>query len=214
MADKKTTQEPPEKILYIYRCPKCNKFEESNCRNDSLICSCGEQMIMSTPEHTIEHYKKSRKLYNAMTIIFTILLPIFTLCMFMFVKETDTDAASLGYKLPILGLVLIGAILMKGRVLLDKAIANTDNAIVRGVIVFFSKNTLYLVVIGILAIILAFIQNIGDSLLDIIIALAIVVVENTIGYCVFDYRYQTADYIIKKALRQSETIQAMEMSGR
>jgi hypothetical protein len=47
---------------------------------------------------------------------------------------------------------------------------------------------------------------------NILIALSVVVVENTIGFIVFDYRYQRADYIIKRAIRQSETIQAIEIA--
>lgn len=207
-----TTEQVPiqEKILYIHRCPECGKFEEHE--NKVNIGSCGHAIKLATPKETIDHYKKERRFANLMAILFTVILPVITLCLFMFVKEEVGGSEGLGYKLPILAMVLIGAVMMKGRVFLDRAIMNTDNTALRMTLTFFSKNTLYLVVIGICGIILGFITKIQASLQNILIALSVVVVENTIGFIVFDYRYQRADYIIKRAIRQSETIQAIEIA--
>lgn len=208
-------EETKEKILYVYRCPECHKFYETNCKNDTLVCSCGTQTVMSTPEFTIKHYKKSRAGYNFLTIMFTIILPVITLCLAMFVKETnEANQASLGYNLPILAIVLIGAIIFKGKDLLERTILDTDIYAIRCILVFISKNVMYIVLIAVLGIIFAFLDQIGKSLGKILIALGTVVIENSIGYCVFDYKFHKANYIIKRALRQSETIQAMEMSGR
>jgi hypothetical protein len=212
---KPTTEQQPieEKILYIHKCPTCGKFEEHESKVN--LGTCGHELKLATPKDTIKKYKKTRRLANFGAILFTVLLPIFTICMFMFVKEevdSGTGGGGLGYKLPILAMVLIGAVMMKSRVFLDRAILNTSNTPLRMVLTFFSKNTLYLVVIGICTIIVVNIQKIEKSLINILIALAIVVVENTIGFIVFDYKYHRADYIIKRAIRQAETIQALEIA--
>ena len=199
-----------EKLLYIYKCPSCNKFTEEPTRNDSVLCSCGTTMVMSKPEETIKHYKKARRIYNLYTILFTIIAPIATLVLFMFTNKPD----GLDYKLPILGFVLIGAVLLKGKKLLERIIDNTQIVAVRTIVVFFCKNIMYLVLLGILSVIFFTLDRIGDSLFNIILALSFVTIENTIGYCFFDYKWAMADYIIKRAVRQAETIQAMEISGR
>lgn len=213
MAENTQVDETREKITYIYRCPNCHKFSIEKARNDGLLCHCGTKMELSKPEETIKHYKKVRTMMNLMTILFTIVFPVFILCMFMFVAE-DSKTNELGYKLPIIALVLIGAIIMKGRQLLDRTIGNTEIFAIKAILTFINKNVFYLVIIGILGIILGFINAIGDSLMNIIIALVLVVISNSIGYCVFDYWYHEANYIVKRAVRQSETLQALEMSDK
>lgn len=199
-----------EKLLYIYRCPSCNKFTEEPTRNDGVLCSCGSTMTMSKPDETIKHYKKARRVYNFYTVLFTIIAPIITLILFMFINKPE----GLDYKLPILGFVLIGAVLLKGKTLLERIINETQVTAVRTIVIFFYKNVMYLVLLGILLVIYFTLDRIGDSLFDIILALSFVTIENTIGYCFFDYKWAMADYIIKRAVRQAETIQAMEISGR
>ena len=121
--DKVAIGEVREKIVYIYRCPKCGKFYKENCRNDGLLCSCGTVATMATPDYTIKHYKKVRGASNFMTILFTLLLPVITMCLFMFIGEQkDSD---INLKLPILTFVIIGAIILKSKRLLERTIKNT-----------------------------------------------------------------------------------------
>lgn len=213
MAEKETKSgDVREKIVYIYRCPKCGKFSEEKCRNDALMCSDGTQMKLAQPEETIKHYKKSRMRYNLLTILFTIILPIIVLCLFMFVAEEPKDT-QMSYKIPIIAVILVGAVVLKGRRVLERTITNTENTAIRVIMTFITKNILYIVLIAIFSIILATLDKIKGSLENILWALSIVTVLNTIGYCIFDYRYRTADYYIQRAARQSETLQALQMNN-
>lgn len=228
MSEKKETV---EKLLYIYRCNECGKFYETDCRQDALVCSCGKQCSMSTPEYTIKHYKKTRMFNNVMTIVFSMILPIITLCLFMFVRDSGPESTApeaLSYKLPLLAIVLCGTVVLKARPLLDRAIANTTIAPVRIILVFINKTILFVLIIAVLSVfavaidkvidsvndIVEALEKIKSSLLNTIAAVGIVVVEIGVAYCYFDVQYSKADYIIQRAMRQSETIQAMEMSGR
>lgn len=223
-----------EKIYYIYKCPKCGHFKELSHRDDGMICKCGGHMVMAKPEEVVKKYKASRFMYQFLTILFTIILPIATLSAFMFSapEQTVETSKTLCFKLPVLFLILAGSILLKGRKKIEEFAYNQPNIVARGVVLFFSKNALYFIVLGLLITILVYIGYISDYLQQefiktaltylnqfqesirlICAAIATVLTENTIGYCIFDYRASVCDYYIKRSIRQSETMQAIEMSG-
>ena len=219
-----------EKITYIYKCTKCKKFKEEPVRNDNLPCCNGIPMRLATPDETIKHYKRRRNLYNLLTILFTIILPVAAVVSLMFVGTTKTTETTetLGYKLPVLTFIVVGAIVLKGKKIIEDAAAKSSSAVISNALIFLSKNMMYLLLLAMIAPIIHYlsefpgtleeltkrVKEIRQSLLDIAYAISIVITLNTLGYCIFDRLRAKANYFIERAVRQAETIQAMEISGR
>lgn len=200
------------KLGYIYTCPDCGVCTEDEKFSNSdgyLVCDdCKIALKLSQPKHTVEYYKGRRKAVNLLTFLFAVILPLIAVCCTLFIKS---DGAPTHLKLNFLGIVIISLLIFKGKHLFTRIIQNTDNSTLRYCAIIIEKCYLWLILIVLTYIIWRASKSWETLIIRILLSLSLTAVFQAIAYTVFDLRYLRYTYIIERAERQMETIQAIDI---